>query len=243
MAAFGTVTYYFTEQFDVAAGVRYSDNDQTAVQSSNLTAVGTQDADDSVTTYSLAPRWRVSDDTMLYARVATGYRPGGPNVLTHSAHIVPPTFNSDKATNYELGIKTDLFDGMLRLDAAVFYIDWEDIQLLVSDGVVSGNGNGGTAESQGVEWAATLLPGRPSQHPVVRRLHRGGIDQRHRPGPVGGGRRPLPYRAGVVQLARHRLRMGRVHGRHRVCRRRLALCRRAGSPTSTRARSSCQATT
>ena len=162
-AAFGTVTYYFTERFDVAAGVRYSENEQTAVQSSNLTTIGSQDADDSVTTYSLAPRWRVSDDTMLYARVATGYRPGGPNVLTaQGSTVVLPTYNSDEATNYELGIKTDLFDGELRLDAAVFFIDWEDIQLLVTDVVddvpVSGNGNGGTAESQGVEWAATWLP-------------------------------------------------------------------------------------
>jgi iron complex outermembrane recepter protein len=160
-AAFGTITYYFSEQFDVAAGVRYSENEQTAVQSSDFTAIGTQDSDDSVTTYSLAPRWRVSDDTMVYARVATGYRPGGPNVLsTLGSGIIPPQYDADEATNYELGIKTDLFEGVLRLDAAVYFIDWEDIQLLITDPVaqISGNGNGGTAETQGVEWAATWLP-------------------------------------------------------------------------------------
>ncbi len=232
-AAFGTVTYYFTERFDVAAGVRYSENEQTAVQSSNLTTVGAQDADDSVTTYSLAPRWRVSDDTMLYARVATGYRPGGPNVLTaQGSTVVLPTYNSDEATNYELGIKTDLFDGELRLDAAVFFIDWEDIQLLVTDVVdevpVSGNGNGGTAESQGRGMGGDLAAQRPSHHPVDRSLHRGGVDQRHRSGRRRPGRRSPALRAGVVHRYRHRLRMGGVHGRHRVRGRGLAFRRRAG---------------
>ena len=157
VAAFGTITYYFTEQFDVAVGARYSTNDQTAVQSGTAAPNATVDSDDSVTTYSLAPRWRINDDTMLYARVASGYRPGGPNVRS-AFGTIPSQFDSDTAVNYELGVKTDFFDGMLRLDAAVFYIDWEDIQLLVSDGVVAGNSNGGTAESQGVEWAATLSP-------------------------------------------------------------------------------------
>jgi len=158
IAAFGTITYYLTPQFDVAIGARYSTNDQTAVQSGTAAPNATVDSDDSVTTYSLAPRWRISDDTMLYARVATGYRPGGPNVASPFGNTLPATFDSDTATNYELGIKTDFFDGMLRLDAAVFYIDWEDIQLLTFDGAVAGNNNGGTAESQGVEWAATLSP-------------------------------------------------------------------------------------
>jgi len=157
LAGYGTVTYYFTPQFDVAAGLRYSTNDQTAVQFGTAAAAGTQDSDDSVTTYSLAPRWRINDSTMLYARVASGYRPGGPNVLSQFGTI-PPTFDPDEAVNYELGVKTDFFGGMLRLDAAAYFIDWDDIQLLIFDGVVSGNGNGGTAESKGLEWTATLLP-------------------------------------------------------------------------------------
>lgn len=55
-------------------------------------------------------------------------------------------------------MKADLINGLLRLDAAAFHIDWSDIQLLVFDGAVSGNANGGGAESRGVEWTATLTP-------------------------------------------------------------------------------------
>ena len=160
-AAFGTITYYFTEQFDVAAGVRYSENEQTAVQSSNLTAIGTQDSDDSVTTYSLAPRWRVSDDTMLYARVATGYRPGGPNVLSAlGSGIIPPQYDSDKATNYELGIKTDLFDGDApsRRGGVLHRLGGHPAPGHATGGQSPAMAMAGTAESQGVEWAATWLP-------------------------------------------------------------------------------------
>jgi outer membrane receptor protein involved in Fe transport len=94
---------------------------------------------------------------MLYARVATGYRPGGPNILGVPS-VIPTTFDPDQTTNYEIGVKTDLIDGLLRLDAAAFHIDWSDIQLLVFDGAVAGNANGGGAESRGVEWAATVTP-------------------------------------------------------------------------------------
>jgi outer membrane receptor protein involved in Fe transport len=156
-AAFGSITYYFVPQFDISVGARHSWNDQTAVQFGTAAPSGTQSSDDAVTTYSVAPRWRVSDETMIYARVASGYRPGGPNILS-AFGTIPSTFDADEATNYEIGVKSDLIDGLLRFDAALFRIDWDKIQLLISDGVVAGNGNGGTAISQGVEWSATLTP-------------------------------------------------------------------------------------
>jgi outer membrane receptor protein involved in Fe transport len=64
-------------------------------------------------------------------------------------------------TNYELGYKMNSADGRFALDAAVFYIDWEDIQLFAQ--VDGGNGvqygvniNGGTAVSKGVEFAMSF---------------------------------------------------------------------------------------
>lgn len=157
IAGFGTITYYFVPQFDVSVGARYSRNDQTAEQFGTAVLTGTQSSDDSVTTYSAAARWRPNEWTTVYGRVASGYRPGGPNVLS-AFGTIPPTFEPDTAVNYEIGVKSDIIPGLLRLDAAVFRVDWDNIQLLVSDGVVSGNGNGGTARSQGVEWTATVTP-------------------------------------------------------------------------------------
>jgi outer membrane receptor protein involved in Fe transport len=156
-AVFGGLTYRFSPQFDVDVGVRYARNEQHMVQGGTAVSNGTQDSADTAVTYSIAPRWRPTDNTMIYARFATGYRPGGPNIFG-APTIIPPTFDPDETVNYELGVKTDLIDGVLRLDASVFHIDWTDIQLLVFDGSVSGNANGAGAQSQGVEWAATLTP-------------------------------------------------------------------------------------
>ena len=156
-AVFGGVTYHFSEQFDIALGARYAENEQSMVQGGTAVSNGTEESSDDAFTYSIAPRWRPNDRTMIYARLATGYRPGGPNILGVPS-VIPPTFGPDQTTNYEIGVKVDLIEGLLRLDAAAFHIDWEDIQLLVFDGAVAGNANGGGAESQGVEWSATLTP-------------------------------------------------------------------------------------
>jgi iron complex outermembrane receptor protein len=158
IALYANGTYYFSPQFDINVGVRFSQNEQTVLQGGTAAPANDESSEDEIVTYSISPRWRMSDDTMLYARIATGYRPGGPNVLSAFGTAVPPTFDPDTATNYEVGIKSDVIDGLLRIDAALFRIDWDDIQVLVSDGTVSGNGNGGTATSEGLEWAATLTP-------------------------------------------------------------------------------------
>ncbi|MGH6951821.1 MAG: TonB-dependent receptor, partial [Vitreimonas sp.] len=161
IAAFGGVTYHFSEQFDIAIGARYAQNEQSMRQGGTAVSSGSENSSDDAITYSIAPRWRPSDRTMVYARIATGYRPGGPNIFATTT-IIPPTFDPDQTTNYEIGVKTDLIDGVLRLDVSAFYIDWSDIQLLVADFTasppVAGNANGGGAESQGVEWAATWTP-------------------------------------------------------------------------------------
>lgn len=157
IAGFGAVTFHFTPQFDIDVGVRHARNSQSVEQGGTAVLPGGESSSDDATTFSVAPRFRLSDHTMFYARVASGYRPGGPNILGVPS-VIPATFGPDETVNYEIGVKTDLFGGVLRLDAAAFYIDWSDIQLLVFDGTVSGNSNGGGAVSQGLEWSASLRP-------------------------------------------------------------------------------------
>jgi outer membrane receptor protein involved in Fe transport len=101
---------------------------------------------------------------MVYARIATGYRPGGPNDLPFDAPAsVPRTYQADKTTNYELGTRTDLLDRTLSIDVAAFLVDWKDIQLseFVAAPGTPGftiNANGGTARSKGLEWTLGLTP-------------------------------------------------------------------------------------
>jgi outer membrane receptor protein involved in Fe transport len=167
-AAFAQVTYHFNSQWDLAVGGRWSENKQSADQSADglllnsppsPPTITSGDSTDTDFTYSIAPRWHVSQDTMVYGRIATGYRPGGPNVLPP---VVPPGiethYKADKTTNYELGTRTDLLDRRLSIDVAAFLIDWKDIQLLEFISPYSFNANGGTARSKGLEWTLGLTP-------------------------------------------------------------------------------------
>jgi len=164
---FGNVNYAITPQFDILAGLRMSHDTQHYVQDyklSLLTSVPVQlaqDASNSKTTYLLSARYKPAADTAVYARIATGYRAGGPSAL-------PPdvvaggkqTFQPDTLTSYELGFKSALMGGKASVEAALFTTDWKDIQIQTSSGVTpKGNFNyfvnGGKAKSSGAE--ATLL--------------------------------------------------------------------------------------
>jgi iron complex outermembrane recepter protein len=82
-------------------------------------------------TYLLTPRYRFSPNLMVYARVASGYRPGGPNP-TCVLYPVPCQYAPDKTRNYELGLKAQTQEHRLSFDASVYYIDWRNIQLQVA---------------------------------------------------------------------------------------------------------------
>ena len=86
---------------------------------------------------------------MSYVRLATGYRPGGSNAGVVGA---PATFDSDKLINYEVGIKSQLFDHRLLVNSDVFYIDWKNIQIAQNTPANLGyTGNAGAAKSKGFE--------------------------------------------------------------------------------------------
>jgi len=164
-AGFGDVTYHILPQFDLQLGGRYSHNEQAATQTINFnpllspTQVFTANSSGNVFTYSVAPQWHVDANDMVYARLATGYRPGGPNVLPPNAPtVVEREYGADKTTNVELGVRSTQLDGALSLDVALYHVNWKDIQLLELVDDFGVNGNGGTARTQGLEWTVEYSP-------------------------------------------------------------------------------------
>ncbi len=168
-AIYADVTYHFSKAFDVELGGRETHNEQHSqittyccvlfgpVDSPFATLKSTENSH----TWSVAPRWHINDDNLLYARVSTGYRPGGPNLPTPTLPI-PPSFTSDSTYNYELGVKSGVFGRTVTLDVAVFDIEWKNIQILslvnTPTGPVGINGNSGRAHSRGVEWNLAWMP-------------------------------------------------------------------------------------
>ena len=163
-SAFGQVTYHFNPQFDLALGGRWSENKQSASEILSGLLVDPAQVSGGASTgtdwlYSVAPRWHVSKDTMVYARVASGYRPGGPNALPPiSPAGVQHSYEADSTVNYETGIRSNLLDNRLSVDLTAFLIKWKKIQLFEVVENIGINANGGSATSKGVEWSFALTP-------------------------------------------------------------------------------------
>lgn len=166
-AGFANATAHFGEHFDIDFGGRYSHNDQTATQALSGALVGgsatfSQKSKEGVFTYSAAPKIKFGRNASVYARVAKGFRPGGPNALAPGAPASALAYRSDSTINYEVGVKAQTADRKFSIELAGFHIDWSRIQLLTtiqtSAGPFNFNGNGGKARSDGAELTAIARP-------------------------------------------------------------------------------------
>ncbi len=87
---------------------------------------------DSDNWYSFTPKvgleWRPDDVTMVYAFWTKGFRSGGYN-LRHTAPIIPNAgFDQEEQDSYEIGLKKDFLDGRVRVNAAAYYNEIDDMQ-------------------------------------------------------------------------------------------------------------------
>jgi outer membrane receptor protein involved in Fe transport len=174
IAGFGNLTYKFSDAFDLTGGLRigritqgynqtFYGSDATAFNTflalQGLSPVpadtGTTRGEETVKTYLATARYHFSPDGMIYARYATGFRPGGPNFTVPG---LPPSFQADSTENFEGGVKTKFWGGKGTIDISGFYMRWKDILIQVSSGGLNAYTNGGNARVYGVEGALTLQP-------------------------------------------------------------------------------------
>lgn len=165
-AIFGNFTLHITDQFDIVFGGRESYFNQRLGQDTTISAGSTSYSaalsdNPRVFTYLVDPRFKISRDLMVYARFASGYRPGSPNVVLPN---VPRESDPDKTRSSEVGIKTDLLNHALSIDGSLYYITWNAIQLeeftTTSGGLgtFAFTGNAGGAKSEGAELTVSLHP-------------------------------------------------------------------------------------
>lgn len=160
-SAYAEVTYDLTDKWDATLGGRYFryDDDLESCYAVYPTedGLGCESGDD-VSNDSLgkfSTSYKFSDDKQIYFLAAEGYRRGG-------ANLTPPDvtnnrfYRPDQATNYELGLRSQWFDQRLKLNAALFNIDWDSLQVQVTteDGRNAFD-NAGKARSQGIELEAS----------------------------------------------------------------------------------------
>ena len=160
-AFYGNADLFFTKKIDLAVGIRYSQQNQTYDETvSGLLATGSAAASSppqatssqDVVTFSVNPRYRITDNILVYARVASGFRPGGPNFVL-APGLGNPTFAPDTLVNYEIGEKSTLLNHRATFDFDIYDIEWKRIQVAVNNGGVNQLENAGNARVQGAEMA------------------------------------------------------------------------------------------
>ena len=182
-AIYAEVTFDLTEQLTLTVGGRYSEEDyhsetyvpadplgpptqpSSSLDGTILTVDGVPlvfDVNSDAFTPRVALQYQFTDTVMAYISYAEGFNGGGVNsrfdTTLPNNGIIP--FEPERLKNIELGLRSDLLDNRLRLNATYFTGVWEDIQIgeNLTPGV-STTTNAGEAEIEGVEieglWRAT----------------------------------------------------------------------------------------
>ncbi len=136
--------------------------------------LGTNKGSDSGDLWKFNLSFDIDADNMVYLTYSEGYRNGGVNSVPECtqeqidssdqqlcAQSDEVLIDPDTIENYEIGYKGDLLDGKLSVASAIYYIDWQDLQVAtVTDfGSLPILGNGSAAESKGVEFQGSYLLG------------------------------------------------------------------------------------
>lgn len=141
---FGSADYMITDTVTLTAGLRYTKEEKDAkVVNADPLAGGSSCVDityasctfDSLSdtwenwTPKLGANWMISEDTMLYASYTKGFRSGGVNFRNALPSIVDPgPTNEEEQDAFEIGFKSDLLDGRLRLNGALYHVMVSDMQ-------------------------------------------------------------------------------------------------------------------
>ncbi|CAA0115929.1 Pesticin receptor [Halioglobus japonicus] len=175
-AAFAEVGYEFTEAWQVTLGARWFKFELDSSTGTLLPLLEPPsaelimenfDVDDDDVIYKFNTSYTFNDDVMAYFTVSQGYRLGGLNprplcdnppqgeCLSAEEQLIKP----DTTTNYELGVHSQLFDNTLLLNGSIYYIDWDDVQIITEaeNASIDIFTNGSSARSTGIELQSQWL--------------------------------------------------------------------------------------
>ncbi len=133
VAAFFEADYALTDQFTLTLGGRYTEDEKESRQFGNINTITDPFTDHPDETWDeftprIGGRYAVNDDVMLFATYSKGYRSGGFNGRVNSLEEARQPYDTETVDNYELGIKSEWMDNRLRLNANLFYMEYDDKQ-------------------------------------------------------------------------------------------------------------------
>ncbi len=149
IGVFGQIGYRFTDSLKLNVGARWtSDKKEGRIQG---IAVATGDRFNPMDTAPLTPlvapydtpygntwkkttpqatlEWTPNEDFFMYGTISTGFKGGYFQDTAPNAFAAAFATRPEEVTNYEIGLKSDFAGGRARLNAAIFLMDYTDLQV------------------------------------------------------------------------------------------------------------------
>ncbi|MEZ5500388.1 MAG: TonB-dependent receptor [Steroidobacteraceae bacterium] len=183
-AVFGELYYNLTDRLKLTAGLRYSDEKKDDYNELNFVLANAANPASEVllglygnidyaacgalcpfqtrtdskkwsdTTPKLGIDYKLNDDVLLYASYTEGFKSGGYN----DYQPTNPVYDPETIKSFEIGAKTDWMDGRLRLNAAAFWYDYNDLQVTTFFQSLTLVSNAATAKVKGIDLELLARP-------------------------------------------------------------------------------------
>lgn len=167
-AYFGEANIKINDQLEANVGLRYyeSEVDLTAREihpffgfGGNPPQFNDRHGEDDKVSSKLNLSWQMTEDALVYITRSEGFRQGGGNsTIVPVASPIPSTYEADESVNWELGVKSEWFDRDLRINAALYRVEWDNMQFEDRVNGFSYTNNVGAAEIEGLEFDVTYAP-------------------------------------------------------------------------------------
>ena len=157
-AAYSQVNWTLSDRVTLTTGVRFTadekDHDQATIDFQTfLPATQALSDSSSALTPKLGLEIRPSDNVMLYGAATAGYKSGGFNSVS-----LQPAFDEETVTSYEIGLKSSVANGKVRINASAFHYDYDDLQVGVLYPDRSVVENAARARIRGIDFDLSARP-------------------------------------------------------------------------------------
>jgi iron complex outermembrane receptor protein len=175
IAPYAQVNYQITPEWQITGGIRLTHEEKSffrrpqRILSTFYVLPTLSDAHDwTNTTYTASTKYQFNQDLMAYATFSTGFKSGAYNSraplgvapLPADFFLNPPA-SPEKATAYEIGLKSDWFENRLRVNLAAFWNEYKDLQftfLIPASTATQIFANAANERARGVELEMTAIP-------------------------------------------------------------------------------------
>ncbi len=163
---FGQATYSLSDTLRITAGLRYTDDEKsqgdtvyTSSNNSGTTVVAvTNSGSWSSTDWTAGVDWHPVENTMLYAKVGTGFKAGAFNVANPAFSVAESTFRPEEILAFQVGHKSIFNNDRLQINSEAFYYDYTDLQVTQRLDTTTITRNAASADIYGFETEITALP-------------------------------------------------------------------------------------